>query len=198
MNIPRFDGGDTKSNHIENKFFEKRKIYINIQKILAAVLYLCLLLALETTWLSGMYLPFLGEAGRGSPALGWIFAVAVAFLLGERDGCIAGCITGFMYECLTGAGYMFLPLFGGLMGYIFGWMSKKFLGKNIPSFMVYAMMGGCLDGLRLYVTNCLRIGGLVSYHYLLYGILPRFLWSMIFAILVYSPVKIFQKALNSK
>ena len=78
MNIPRFDGSREEHPHVENTFSEKRKIYLIIQKVILSVLFLCLLLSLETTWLSGLRLPYLGKAGQGSPALGFLFVLAVA------------------------------------------------------------------------------------------------------------------------
>lgn len=195
MNIPRFDGGETQKNHLENTFSEKRKNYLIIQKILMAILSLCLLLALETTWFSSLLIPFLG---KGAPALGLLFMSAVAFTFDSYDGCIAGCISGFMYECLTGTGYMIRPLFFAVMGYAIAILSKKILGQNMPSFVLYAMIASVLDGMASYVVNCLQIGNIVSYHYILYGILPRFLWTIVFAPAIYIPVKCFQKIFDKK
>ena len=198
MNIPRFDGSREEHPHVENTFSEKRKIYLIIQKVILSVLFLCLLLSLETTWLSGLRLPYLGKAGQGSPALGFLFVLAVACLLGERDGCVAGGMAGFMYECLTGSGFMLLPLFYALVGYGVGWISKKFLAQNIPSFLIYAVIGSLAECLRLYVYACIGVGGLVPYQFLLYSLLPRFVWTVVFALGVYVPVRGVQKVMNKK
>ena len=198
MNIPRFDGSQVEHPRVENTFSEKRKIYLTIQKVILAVLLLCLLLSLETTWLSGLRLPFLGKAGQGSPALGLLLVLSVACLLGEGDGCVAGGIAGFMYECLTGSGFMLLPLFYALLGYVVGWISKKFLAQNIPSFMVYAVIGSLVEGLRLYVYACISVGGLVPYQFLLYSLLPRFVWTVVFALVVYVPTRGMVRGMSKK
>ena len=196
MNIPRFGGNKEDHFHIENTFSERRKIYRIIQKSLLAVLFLCLLLSLETTWFSRLSIPLLGKVGQGAPALGLLFFMAVAYKFGERDGCVAGCITGFMYECLGGGGYLFLPLYFAIVGYAVGVVAKKFLAQNAPSFVIYAVMGGFLDGLRVYVTTCFEIGGLAPYQFVLYALLPRFLWTVLFSLLVYAPVQAMQKVLD--
>jgi len=198
MNIPRYDGHKEEKSYIEKSFSGKRKIYVIIQKIVIAVVALCLLLGLETTLLSSLPVPFLGKAGQGAPALGFLFVLSVAYLLGEKDGCVAGCMAGFFYECLTGSGYLFLCLFYALVGYVVGLMAKKILAHNAPSFLVYVVVFGLIECLRCYVAACLQTTELVPYPYLLYGLLPRFWWTVVFALLVYAPVRVLQRSLDRK
>lgn len=200
MNRPRFDGHGEGHGRppVENTFSQKRKTYLNIQKIILCVLGLCLLIALETTVFSALPFPFLGQGGRSAPALGCLLFLAIACVFGEREGCVAGCMTGFAYECLTGSGYLFLALFYGIVGYVAGLLFKKFLAQNAPSFLVFATVGCLVECMRAYTVACISTASLVPYPYLLYALLPRFIWSVFFALAVYAPVRGIQRVMERK
>ena len=190
MNIPRFDGHKGEQGHrpMENHFSEKRKAYLTLKKVLLSAISLCLLIALETTVFSALPFPFLGDGGRGAPALCCLFFLSVACAMGEKEGCVAGCMAGFAYECLFGSGYFFLALFYGILGYVAGLLSKRILAQNMPSYLVFAAVGCVIECFRAFISACLKAGELVSYTYWLYALLPRFVWSMVFAIGVYDAV----------
>lgn len=200
MNLPRFDGhGDeTGRSSVENTFSQKRKTYLNIQKIVLCVLGLCLLISLESTVLSALPFPFLGQGGKSAPALGCLLFLAVACVFGEREGCVAGCMAGFAYECLTGSGYLFLALFYGILGYAVGLLAKKFLAQNAPSFLVFVSVGCLAECVRAYAVACINTVSLVPYPYFLYVLLPRFVWSILFSLAVYAPVRGVQRVMERK
>ncbi len=197
-NVPRFDGHRDNPQKRPDVFSQKIKIYLGIQKACLYILGICLLLALETTVLSGLPFPFLGQGGKSAPALCYLLALSCAYLFGERDGLVAGALAGFGYECMSGNGYMLLALFYGVIGYAVGVMAKKLLAQNAVSFLVFALAGGAVECLRMYAVACFDIGGLVPYPYLLYALLPKLLWTAVFALPVYLPVKGIQKIIDKK
>ena len=196
--VPRFDGLGEGAQKRSDTFSQKRKIYLAIQKSCVYILGICLLLALETTVLSGLPFPFLGQGGKSAPALGYLLALSCAYLFGEKDGFVAGCVAGFGYECLFGNGYMLLALFYGIIGYIVGVTAKTFLAQNAVSFLVFALAGGVTECIRMYAVACFQTSGLVPYQYLLYAMLPKLLWTAVFALPVYLPVKGIQKIIEKK
>ncbi len=197
-NVPRFDGLGEATPKRPDTFSQKRRVYLGIQKICLYVLGLCLLLSMETTVLSRLPFPFLGQGGRSAPALAYLLALACAYLFGERDGFVAGCVAGFGYECLLGKGYMLYALYCGVICYAVGLLSKKLLAQNAPSYLVFALAGGAIECVRMYAAACLRTGGIVPYPYLLYSLLPGFFWTAVFALPVYFAVRGIQRIIEKK
>lgn len=188
MKIQRFEGvegyGD-RTLHMGG-YSEKRQTYRSIKLFLMAVLLLCTFAALETTWLSKIPLPMLPA---GAPALCLLFVLAAGYVFGEREGCVCGLMGGIITECVT-----MEPLFGGIMvfpliyctlGYVSGVLSKKILAGNLPSFLVYAVVGGLLDGCFRLVLTVLKTGTVPLFAYFTGSFLPKLILTVIFSPLVY-------------
>ena len=132
-----------------------------IKLILTLAVTGCVLIALETTALSRIRIPLFGWQAA-APSLGLLFSMAVGFLHGEREGGVTGLICGWLSDATMGDGMMLFPLLYFLCGYLSGTVGKRRLAHNLPSFMVFSLIGGgihCLFGYLSAALNCLLFGG---------------------------------------
>lgn len=200
MKIQRFEGvegyGD-RTLHMGG-YSEKKQTYRNIKLCLLAALCLCLFSALETTLLSRIPLLILPA---GSPSLCLIFVLASGYLFGEKEGCVCGLLGGIMTECAVMepwmGGIMIYPLVYCLLGYTSGALSKHVLAENLPSFMVYALIGKLADCLIHTLFTVVSIHGLPPIAYFWGSLLPDLILTVIFSplgyLLVRAGKKIFDK-----
>ena len=79
-----------------------------------------------------------------------------------------------------------------------GLLAKKFLAQNAPSFLVFVSVGCLAECVRAYAVACINTVSLVPYPYLLYALLPRFVWSILFSLAVYAPVRGVQRVMERK
>ena len=125
----------------------RKVLWEQIKLVVTLFLTGCILIALETTVCSRIPLPMpaIGLC-YASPALGLLLSMAVGFLYGEEEGGIAGLIAGWLSDAVSvGASVgnmMVLPLLYFLCGYLSGAVGKRRLAHNLPSFMVFAVVGG--------------------------------------------------------
>jgi hypothetical protein len=103
----------------------------------------CILIAVESSLPLVLPFPILGWQAA-SPALGLLFSMAVGFLHSEREGGITGLITGFLVDGAMGSGILLMPLLFFLGGYLSGISGRRRLAHNLPSFMVFSLVGGLL------------------------------------------------------
>lgn len=193
MKIQRYrgvEGYDDRTLHLDG-YSEKKPIYRGVKLFLIALVSLCVLGALETTLLSRMPLPFLSSA---SPSLCLIFVLASGYLVGSKEGCVCGLMGGVVTECVTmeplTGGIMIFPLIYCVLGYISGQLSDRFLGKNLPSFAVYVLIGCVIDlvVVMLLTVHPFRLSSLWAY--LTGSALPGMIWTLIFSPVVYGVVKL--------
>ncbi len=144
----------------------------------------CLLLALETTALAHIRLP-VGGMGAAAPSLGILFCMAVGFLHGDRAGGIAGLITGWLADCTGRGGMMLLPLLYFLCGYCAGNIGKRRLAHNLPSFAVFSLVGGGIECLFSIGYAALSIRGIPPGTWILRGLVPVWILTVLFSPLVY-------------
>ncbi len=148
----------------------------------------CILLGLETTALGRISLSALGM-GRAAPSLGILFCMASGFLFDERVGGGFGLIVGFLADSMDysreGIYIMLLPLLYFLFGYLSGIAGKRRLAHNLPSFVVFSIIGGgveCLVGIaRATVTG--RTIPPPSWIYV--SLLPVWILTVLFSPVVY-------------
>ncbi len=148
----------------------------------------CLLLALETTLFARLFPPFLGM-GRAAPSMGILFCMAAGFLYGERVGGGYGLFLGFLSDCMDYASgetaVMILPLLYFLFGYLSGMVGKRRLAHNLPSFVVFAIIGGGLECLFEIGRAALRIGTLPPLPWIYQGLLPIWILTVLLSPAVY-------------
>ena len=157
---------------------------------LAVVLSLTglMMIALETTLLSRVPIPFFGWTAA-SPALGLLFSMAVGFLHGEQEGGVTGMLCGWLIDS-AGAdmGIMLLPLLYLLCGYMSGTVGKRRLAHNLPSFMVFSIFGGGMYSLFSLGRVMLLLRGMPPVFWIWNGLMPGWLLTVIFSPAVYAIV----------
>jgi uncharacterized membrane protein len=145
------------------------------------------LIGLETTALSRIRIPLFGWQAA-SPALGLLFSMAVGFLHGEREGGVTGLFAGWLADVTLSDGMMLYPLLYFLCGYLSGTVGKRRLAHNLPSFMVFSVIGG---GLRCLWSVCLaavKLRGLPPTVWVWTGLVPAWVLTVLFSAAVYGVV----------
>ena len=147
-----------------------------------------ILVALETTALSRIRIP-LFEWQAAAPSLGLLFSMAVGFLHGEREGGITGLLCGWLSDSTTGEAMMLLPLLYFLCGYLSGTVGKRRLAHNLPSFGIFAAVGGGLKCLLSVGLAAVDLGALPPAVWVWRGLIPSLVLTVLFSAAVYGIVK---------
>ena len=74
------------------------------------------------------------------PALTFVLVCAVGFVFGEKSGAIFGLFGGVLIDALGFSGVMISTILFTVIGYLCGRIVGWFLSKNLPSFIVYALI----------------------------------------------------------
>jgi rod shape-determining protein MreD len=147
------------------------------------------LLGLETTALSRIPLPFFGWQAA-APSLGLLFTMAVGFLHGEREGAVTGLLCGWLADAAGGSEEMLLyPILYVLCGYMSGTVGKRRLAHNLPSFIVFAAVGGGLKCLLSVLTAVIELKTLPPAVWVWKGLIPSWVLTVLFSAAVYGIVK---------
>ena len=159
----------------------------------------CTLLALETTALGRIPLPFLGM-GRAAPSLGLLFCMAAGFLHDERVGGGFGLLLGYLADCMDysreGSGVMLLPLIWFLFGFVSGMVGRHRLAHNLPSFLVLAAAGGGVEALLTVTVTALQAGAFPPLAWIRHAVLPVWILTVLAAPVVYGLLKGEENALR--
>ncbi len=106
-----------------------------IIKYIILIFVLCILSVMQTSFAKLF----------GNPiGLTLLFVSALGMLFGERDGAIFGLVGGVLIDSLSGGIIYTSPLVYMLIGYFCGICSKRFLSKNLPSYIVYMLIVGLI------------------------------------------------------
>lgn len=166
----------------------KKVLLEQIKLIVTLSLTGCVMIALETTLLSRVPIPLFGWS-CAAPALGLLFSMAVGFLHGEREGGIAGLLCGWLSDATTAGsavfGMMLLPLLYFLCGYMSGTVGKRRLAHNLPSFMVFSVVGGGLKFLLSVGQAVLELRSLPPLEWIWRGPTPAWVMTVLFSAAVY-------------
>ncbi len=183
----------------------RRVLLEQIKLILVLFLTGGMMLALETTVCGRLPLLLPGSIFRGAcgaPALGLLFSMAVGFLFGEREGGIAGLLCGWLSDAVSldtaVYGMMVLPLLYFLCGYLSGTVGRRRLAHNLPSFMIFSVAGGGLKCLFAIGQAYLELGALPPPVWVLRGIIPAWIWTVVFSAPVYGMLRGEMKLLEPK
>lgn len=157
---------------------------------LAAMLMITglILIAFETTALSRIKIPLFGWQAA-APSLGLLFSMAVGFLHGEREGGITGLLCGWLSDATTGEVVMLFPLLYFLCGYLSGTIGKRSLAHNLPSFGVFAVIGGGLKCLTVILVAAVKLRSLPPPTWIWLGLIPSWVLTVLFSVAVYGIVK---------
>ncbi len=147
-----------------------------------------LLAALESTLLSRVPVPFLPP---GTPSLGLAFALAVGYLSDRESGGIAGLVAGFMCDvAAAGADEVMLrPLIYFLCGYMCGFLSERWLGHNLPSYLVFVTLGSLCELSGMALLAAARAHTLPPAAYVLSLLVPDILLTVVFSVPLYFAVR---------
>ena len=146
------------------------------------------LMGLETTALSRIPMPLFGWQAA-SPALGLLFSMAVGFLHGEREGGVTGLMAGWLADVTMSDGAMLSPLLYFLCGYLSGTVGKRSLAHNLPSFAVFAAVGGGLKCLMAVALAAVELRALPPAVWVWRGLVPAWVLTVLFSAVVYGIVK---------
>ena len=166
---------------------ERRVLIEQIKLGVTLALTGLVLMGLETTALSRIRIPLFGWQAA-SPALGLLFSMAVGFLHGEREGGVTGLIAGWLADSTLGDGMMLYPLLYFLCGYLSGTVGKRRLAHNLPSFVVFSVMGGGLRCLWAICTAAIDLRGLPPTVWVWTGLVPAWVLTVLFSAAVYGIV----------
>jgi uncharacterized membrane protein len=145
------------------------------------------LMGLETTALSRIPMPLFGWQAA-SPALGLLFSMAVGFLHGEREGGVTGLMAGWLADVTMSDGAMLSPLLYFLCGYLSGTVGKRRLAHNLPSFVVFSVIGGGLRCLWAVCLAAVELRGLPPTVWVWTGLVPAWVLTVLFSAAVYGVV----------
>ena len=147
-----------------------------------------ILVSLETTALSRIKIPLFGWQAA-APSLGLLFSMAVGFLHGEREGGITGLFCGWLSDATTGEVVMLFPLLYFLCGYLSGTVGKRSLAHNLPSFGVFAVVGGGLKCLTAILVAAVKLRSPPPAAWVWMGLVPSWVLTVLFSVAVYGIVK---------
>ncbi len=160
-----------------------RRVFIEqLRLILVWVVTGCVLLSIETTPPGMIHLPGLGDA---APSLGLLFTMAVGFLWREEEGAIVGLLCGWLADATGAAGMMLSPLLYFLCGYLAGNIGRRRLAHNMPSFVVFAVLGGGLEAVFTLLREIVRIRSLPPLFWTMRGVIPVWMLTVILSPVVY-------------
>ncbi len=150
-------------------------IYISVLTVL-----LFILTAIQTSGIT----PF-----GAVPAIGLATVCAIGFIFGEEFGAICGIFGGFFADALGGSGFSLAIILYMLAGYLCGVCRDKLLSKNLPSFLVFAVLSGLLRALFTLIFLFTASVKLTFGKIMLDFILPELGAYLIFVIPMYFVIK---------
>ena len=181
---------ESRSDRIHYKAVGSGRRVLAEQIKLALTLFLtgCMMIALETTVCARIRIP-LFDCSPAAPALGLLFSMATGFLYGEREGSIAGLVSGWLSDAVSAGasvyGMMVLPLLYFLCGYLSGHVGRRRLAHNLPSFMVFSVFGGGIRCLFTWGLAVLELGALPPPVWVWRGLAPSAVLTVIASAAVY-------------
>ena len=175
----------------------RRVLLEQIKLVSTLVLTGCVLIALETTLFSRIPIHLFGWSSA-SPALGFLFSMAVGFHHGEREGGITGILCGWLADATGSGGMMLLPLLYLVCGYMSGTVGKRRLAHNLPSFMVFSVVGGGLKCLFSIGEAVISLRSLPPIQWIWRGLIPAWVLTVLFSAAVYGIVWSERKLLEPK
>lgn len=135
---------------------------------------------------------FFGASGL-FPATPDILLAAVAatgLFEGERHGAACGIWAGILAGALGGAGTGLLPVFYMHIGFFTGVLIKRFLSRNLLSWLIYSMMAVTLRGIFSFVFGIVTEKPVTVKLLLLKLVLPEAAVTFVFSVPVYFLIRL--------
>lgn len=107
----------------------------NIVKYILFFILICIFSVMQTSF---------ARVGNVPIGLTLLFISAIGIFFGERDGAIFGLLGGVIIDSLSGGVIYTSPFIYMIVGFMCGICIKRFLKKNLPSFIVYILLVGIL------------------------------------------------------
>ena len=176
-----------------------RRVLMEQIKLTVVLTLTCLvLLGLETTALSKVRIPLFGWQAA-SPALGLLLTMAVGFIYSEQEGAVMGLFTGWLANAsVAGSSILLYPILYVICGYLSGTVGRRYLAHNLPSFAVFALVGGGLHFLWALSEACIRLRGIPPTVWILSALVPVWVLTVLFSVPVYGLVRLEQWLLKPK
>ncbi len=159
----------------------------SIIKYAVLVLSVCILSCMQTSFFKLF----------GSPVgLAFLFVLATGFLFSEREGAIIGTVGGVIIDSLGGGVIYLSPLVYMLIGYFCGFLSKKFLSRNLPSFLVYALMAELIKQVVNLLYFVMLSDNFNLMQIFMYSIVPDYISTVLLSPALYGAVLGLYKLIN--
>lgn len=112
---------------------------------------------------------------------------AIGFVFGENAGAVAGILSGLLIDLIGSSGLSYTPTLFFICGFLCGRLVGWFLSYNLPSFIVYVIIGGVFKEIATFIYYSL----FYSDHILVFEkvILPDYIACVIIAAPIYVIVK---------
>ncbi len=127
--------------------------------------------------------------GDVTPNLIVIVVAAFGFMCGCHVGLIAGFCVGLLWDIFFGSVPGFYAMLMMYIGYMNGAFQQIFFKEDIKLPLILIMISDFLYGLVCFVLQFLLRGRFHFPHYMLYVILPEVVYTMLFTIIIYTPLK---------
>jgi len=121
-----------------------------------------------------------------TPDTALVLIVSYAILRGDIEGALFGMFTGFVQDITSGFFVGLFALLGFLTGYVCGKPFKDFFKDNYFLPFAIIIFASIVYQFVLYVTSVMFLGQLDFWHYLRTIILPKTIYTVSFAIPLYS------------
>lgn len=123
------------------------------------------------------------------PDLCFLTLILIAYFCGREVGAITGIAAGFAVEALGSVGISLLPVIYLFCGYICGHFTRAIYPKRILSYLTVAAVAIPARMAVTFVYICINYSTIHIPELLLHILLPEAAVNLIFALILYFPVK---------
>ena len=165
---------------------------VNVRKIIKYITFAviaCILAVMQTSF---------AKIGSFPIGLTLLFVSAIGIFFGERDGAIVGLFGGIIIDSLSGAVIYTSPIVYMIVGYFCGLCIKRFLSKNLPSFIVYTLVVGLFKELVNLFYFVMLSDKLNVIEILINDLIPDYLIYIAFSPIVYLVVFALHRIINKE
>ncbi len=156
-----------------------------LYRALWLALALWILLLVQTSFLP--HIPFFGAV----PDLVLVLLVVTARETDERFGGVVGLVGGILTFMMGDVGVAFCILFYTAIGFATGLLARRLLGKNYPSYLIFAASAAlCKFLFGLFMCLVFSANAKLG-EAILHSLLPEFAITVIAAAILYKPLRAF-------
>lgn len=152
---------------------------LRIKRVLITIVMVIICFLLQTTLLQNI------RVAGVIPNLMLLVVTYIAFLNGVYFGITTGITVGLLYDCMYGSLIGINMLAFLLIGYFSGMCSRLYRRGNYIIPIILIAIGESIYGIVTYLTDYLLRGKLNIGYYLGKVMLPEFVYTVVFGILIY-------------